>query len=146
VSSTDFCEGGTYTLVVSLPEAADIEIGALGVRSLDAGWYAYTGSALGAGGFTRVDRHCELAAGERSTRHWHVDYLLGHEATTIDASTCSAGVDAECAIARAIGGDSVTGFGCSDCECVSHLAYAPERGPLLGAVARAHRSAFGADR
>jgi hypothetical protein len=60
-------EGGTYTLLVELPEGTYLEIGALGTRTLDAGWYAYTGSALGSGGFSRVERHLELAAGERST-------------------------------------------------------------------------------
>jgi hypothetical protein len=42
-------EGGTYTLLVELPEGTYLEIGALGTRTLDAGWYAYTGSALGSG-------------------------------------------------------------------------------------------------
>ena len=67
--------GGTYTLVVSL-EATTLTFGAAGERSLRAGPHAYIGSALG-GGFTRVERHRELVAGERDTRHWHIDYLLG---------------------------------------------------------------------
>jgi len=135
---TDEASGGTYTLVVELTGAADIEVGALGTRSLAAGWYAYTGSALGPGGFARVSRHRELAAGERSTRHWHVDYLLGHDAASVGPVTCSAGVDAECAVAGAIDGGPVEGFGCSDCGCQSHLRYAPRRGPLLASVAAAH--------
>jgi len=69
--------GGTYTLVLELDRADSIEVGALGEHRFPAGWYAYTGSAFGTGGFARVDRHYELAAGERSTRHWHIDYLLG---------------------------------------------------------------------
>jgi endonuclease-3 len=131
---------GAYTLVVELAERADTEVGALGVRSLEAGWYAYTGSAHGAGGFARVDRHLELAAGERSTRHWHVDYLLGNDATEVDLAVCSAGVDAECAVARAVDGQPVLGFGCSDCDCPTHLQYSPRRAPLLASVAGAHRS------
>jgi Uri superfamily endonuclease len=137
--------GGTYTLVVELPVDADIEVGALGTRSFDPGWYAYTGSALGTGGFARVDRHRELAAGDRSTRHWHVDYLLGYDAAAIDRVVRSVGVDAECRVATAIGGDPVEGFGCSDCGCVSHLHYSPRRAPLVGSVARAHRSVRGED-
>jgi endonuclease-3 len=132
--------GGTYTLLVELSTEAAVEVGALGTLSLDAGWYAYTGSALGPGGFARVDRHRELAAGQRSTRHWHVDYLLGHDAAALDAVTRSAGLDAECRVARAVGGDPVPEFGCSDCGCDSHLAYASRRGPLSDSVARAHRS------
>ena len=72
--------GGTYTLLVELPECSTVEVGALGSLDLDAGWYAYTGSALGPGGFTRVQRHREMAVGERAARHWHVDYLLGDTA------------------------------------------------------------------
>ncbi len=133
-------DGGTYTLLIELTAAAEIEIGALGTRTLKGGWYAYTGSALGSGGFSRVERHLELAAGEPSTRHWHVDYLLGHEGATVDSVTCSAGLAAECGIARAIEGDSVADFGCSDCDCSTHLRYSPRRGPLLSSVAGAHRS------
>ncbi|MFB6271172.1 MAG: DUF123 domain-containing protein, partial [Halobacterium sp.] len=55
---------GTYTLLVRLPEAATVEFGAKGSYDLHAGWYAYTGSAFGSGGLTRVQRHCDLAAGD----------------------------------------------------------------------------------
>jgi len=133
--------GGTYTVVVELHRAETIEVGALGTRAFDPGWYAYTGSAHGSGGFARVERHCELAAGRRDTRHWHVDYLLGHPEATVDAVTRSAGVDAECAIAAAIDGEPVAGFGCSDCSCRSHLRYSPRRAQLLASVQQAHGSA-----
>jgi Uri superfamily endonuclease len=76
--------GGTYTLVIELPETAQIRVGALGTNTFDPGWYAYVGSANGPGGFARVERHRELAAGERDVRHWHVDYLLGSERADAD--------------------------------------------------------------
>lgn len=131
--------GGTYTLLVELPVAVTLEVGALGEHGLPAGWYAYTGSALGAGGFARVDRHYEVAAGDRDARHWHVDYLLGHDAARPRGDVRTPGADAECAIARALPEGPVAGFGSSDCGCPSHLAYAPERAGLEGAVRRAHR-------
>jgi endonuclease-3 len=135
--------GGTYTLVVELDGAATIEVGALGERAFDAGWYAYVGSALGPGGFGRIERHRELAAGERATRHWHIDYLLGHPAASIPAVYRTAGVDGECAVARAVEGERMPGFGCSDCGCDSHLVYRDARETLLAAVERAHRSLDG---
>jgi endonuclease-3 len=138
--------GGTYTLLVELAEPATVEVGALGAVDFPAGWYAYVGSALGSGGFSRVRRHRELAAGERETRHWHVDYLLGHAAASLDAVVASAGLDVECAVAGALsaaGRAAVDGFGCSDCGCDTHLAGAPARRPLVTAVARAHRRATG---
>ncbi|MEF8907286.1 MAG: GIY-YIG nuclease family protein [Haloarculaceae archaeon] len=138
--------GGTYTLLAELAEPATVEVGALGAVDFDAGWYAYVGSALGSGGFSRVQRHRELAAGERETRHWHIDYLLGHPAATLDAIVASTGTDVECAVARGLadaGLAAVDGFGCSDCGCDTHLAHAPARRPLVTAVARVHRHAAG---
>jgi Uri superfamily endonuclease len=131
--------GGTYTLLVELSEGVDIEVGALGEYSFESGWYAYVGSALGTGGFSRVERHRELAAGERDVRHWHIDYLLGHDAAAIGTVVRTAGVDAECAIADAIDGDPVPDFGCSDCGCGSHLFYSPDRDTLCSTVENAHR-------
>ena len=97
--------GGTYVLVLELPRAAEIEVGALGVSDFPAGGYAYVGSALGTGGFSRVARHAEIAAGEREVRHWHVDSLTGHPDSRLRAAVLA------------------PGFGASDCDCHSHLAH-----------------------
>jgi Uri superfamily endonuclease len=133
-------EPGTYTLLVSLPEPATVEFGAAGAYDLDAGWYAYTGSAFGAGGLERVERHRELAAGERDARHWHVDYLLGHPAASVDAVHVTEREDAECETARLLAGEAqpVGGLGASDCDCGTHLAYAPDRDTLAGLLEDAH--------
>jgi len=133
--------GGTYTLLVEVAERTDIEVGALGTYTFEPGWYAYVGSATGTGGLSRVDRHRELAAGVRDVRHWHVDYLLGDGAAAIDTVVRSSGVDAECAIAGAIDDESVPAFGCSDCNCGSHLFYSDNRARLLASVEDAHRQA-----
>lgn len=137
--------GGTYTLVVELREDVTVDVGALGAVAFDPGWYAYVGSANGHGGFARVDRHCELAAGHRDSRHWHIDYLLGHPDVTVDTVTKTAGVDGECAVATALDCGAVDGFGCSDCCCGSHLAFSPQRAPLLGRIRRAHDGIRGGD-
>ena len=129
--------GGTYTLVIELSESVTIEVGALGEHRFPAGWYAYTGSAFGPGGFSRVDRHRELARGERDVRHWHVDYLLGHPAASIETAVLTDGKDVECSVAGALPSAGVPGFGASDCGCSSHLAYADDRRALLAAVERA---------
>ncbi|PSQ54146.1 DUF123 domain-containing protein [Halobacteriales archaeon SW_8_65_20] len=129
--------GGTYTLLVRLTAPAAIEVGALGTHRFEPGWYGYTGSALGAGGFARVDRHGEIASGVRDTRHWHIDYLLGHPDATLadDVRTES---DIECAVAGALPTGPVEGFGASDCDCRGHLAYAPDGEKLKQAVRAAH--------
>jgi len=131
--------GGTYTLLLALPDPITTEIGALGTHALPAGAYAYTGSALGSGGFARVDRHRRVAAGEHDTRHWHVDYLTGHPTTDLVAVVTSPGVDAECAVAGRLPDGPVDGFGASDCGCRSHLAAGEDAESVRKAVEAAHR-------
>lgn len=132
-------EGGTYTLVLVREAPGTVTVGALGAVDLPAGAYAYVGSALGTGGFARVDRHRRVAAGDHDTRHWHVDYLTGDDDTRLVDVVTSAGVDAECHVAdgirRRLAGDEetasgtpdalpvvpVAGFGASDCDCRAHL-------------------------
>lgn len=120
-------EGGTYTLVFSLPAAETIEVGALGAQRFPAGGYCYTGSALGSGGFSRIDRHRRVADDEHDVRHWHVDYLGGHSETALVAVERVTG-DRECAVASELGDGPIPGFGASDCDCGSHLARFPDVG------------------
>jgi Uri superfamily endonuclease len=137
---------GTYTLLVELDRDATVEVGALGEHALGREWYAYTGSAFGPGGFARVERHRELAAGEREARHWHVDYLLGHPDAAVREVIRSPGADVECAVARRHPSGPLEGFGASDCDCPSHLATLGGDGSTaLAAVEEAHAAAQEAD-
>jgi Uri superfamily endonuclease len=129
---------GTYTLIVELGAPKRIEVGALGTHDFELGWYAYTGTAFGPGGFKRIDRHRDVAAGRNGVRHWHVDYLLGDEQARIDGVCRSQDVDAECRISGAIDGRHVPGFGASDCDCDSHLVYNSSREPLLSSLRSVH--------
>jgi endonuclease-3 len=132
---------GSYTLVLELTADATVEVGALGECAFETGHYAYTGSAFGAGGLSRVDRHRDLAAGDRAVRHWHVDYLLCHPATHLRGVVTTEGEDVECAVARRLPAGPVAGFGSSDCDCASHLATLGER--PVERVRRAHERARG---
>ena len=117
-------DGGTYALVLSVPEPLRLAIGALGEHRLGEGGYAYVGSALGPGGFARVDRHRRVAGGDHDARHWHVDHLTGHPKTALVGVERVAGENRECAVAdglRRRGEVPVTGFGASDCDCPAHL-------------------------
>jgi endonuclease-3 len=136
-------DGGTYTLVLERSSDDPIEVGVLGDIDFAAGWYAYTGSALGPGGFSRVERHRAVASGENGARHWHVDYLLGDDATSV-ATAVTTAADIECGVARRlvdVVGGGVPDFGCSDCDCRSHLVGCVDRAELVAAVERAHSSA-----
>ena len=136
--------GGSYTLVVALAEDATVTAGALGEHRLPAGAYAYTGSALGAGGFSRVDRHRRTARGDNDTRHWHVDYLLGRPAARIDRVVRSVGVDVECAVAERLPAGPIEGFGASDCGCPNHLSAGDALDALAERALAAHEAAVAA--
>jgi Uncharacterized conserved protein len=136
-------DGGTYTLLLHRHGDGPVEVGALGPLQVPAGWYAYTGSALGPGGFARVDRHRAVASGENDARHWHIDYLLGDDATVETVVTSAA--DIECAVAQELADGAsraIAGFGCSDCPCGTHLVGEADRELLLRAVESAHESAL----
>ncbi|WP_435064887.1 GIY-YIG nuclease family protein [Halobaculum sp. EA56] len=140
---------GTYTLVFAVPDPITVEVGALGDRELSPGGYAYTGSALGSGGFSRIDRHRRVAAGDHDVRHWHVDHLGGHPAVSlVGVERLGGGRDAECRVARtlaAAGGadEPVPGFGASDCDCPSHLARFDAVDDAVTAVESAYASLRG---
>ncbi|CCQ33704.1 Endonuclease III protein [Halorhabdus tiamatea SARL4B] len=138
---------GTYTLLLTLREPTTITFGAAGERDLAAGGYAYTGSAFGTGGFARIDRHRKLASGGQDVRHWHVDYLLGHPETALTDVLKTVGEDVECPVARTIATEAtpIDGIGASDCDCDTHLAYAPDVEDLRQIVERAHESAQAGD-
>jgi endonuclease-3 len=131
---------GTYALLVEREEPAAIAVGALGTHTFPAGWYAYAGSALGPGGFSRVGRHYRNAAGETDP-HWHIDYLLGAPDSRLDAAV-AAETDAECALSRTLPEGPLEGFGSSDCSCSSHLAYAAERADLFEPACDALRASL----
>ena len=64
---------GTYVLIASVAQMKRVEIGSLGEFDIVPGFYAYVGSAFGAGGLrARLDHHLESTAAP----HWHIDYLL----------------------------------------------------------------------
>jgi Uri superfamily endonuclease len=111
--------GGTYTLLVELEDTATADVGSIGTVELPEGHYAYTGSARGPGGFARVDRHREVAAGDRDVVQWHVDHLLSLEAASVVAAVRSPGADAECG-------------------CPGHLTHDTDRDRLYESVWAAH--------
>jgi Uri superfamily endonuclease len=130
---------GIYTLILHLCGPQKIRIGSLGLLDFAAGFYAYTGSARGPGGLKRVNRHIQVLTGEKKTRRWHIDYLLPN--TVFQEVVITRTVhDLECRIAGCIQETehAVPKFGCTDCDCQSHLHYSGDLRQLQGAVRRAH--------
>lgn len=95
-------------------------MGRLGIFDLEAGTYAYVGSAMN-GLEARTRRHLEGSGRKR----WHIDYLMGL-AEDKEALLFPSPVDIECDLAdrlRSLPGASepLAGFGSSDCRCRSHF-------------------------
>ena len=115
---------GTYVLLLHLPADTRLTIGRLGTFEFVAGWYTYVGSAFGAGGLVgRLKHHLQPV----EQPHWHIDYL--RQAARVTEIWLAPGVERQeqewVDIMLAIPGASVPvdGFGASDSEQESHLAY-----------------------
>jgi Uri superfamily endonuclease len=137
-------ERGAYTLVLRLDDELRAHVGSLGRLPFRRGYYSYTGSALGKGGLKRVQRHHQVMQGKKTTRRWHIDWLL--PLTCIEEAILTFTTERlECRIAGRIGArlEPILGFGCTDCRCPSHLHYSSSREKMLFAVRDAHR-AYGA--
>lgn len=98
-----------------------MRVGSLGRILFERGYYTYVGSAR-RNMRPRVARH--LAKEKR--KRWHIDWLTTQPGVVpiAVASTTLTGV--ECRIATVLSSRAnmrVDGFGCSDCECESHLYY-----------------------
>ncbi|WP_298673829.1 DNA/RNA nuclease SfsA [uncultured Megasphaera sp.] len=109
---------GDYLFVMHLKETEDIVIGARGSLHFPAGYYVYTGSA-------RKHLTARLARHQRRRKnmHWHIDYLRQY-ADVVAAIPIRTTQDLEHDLAHAV--DSIAmwrieGFGCTDCDCASHL-------------------------
>lgn len=116
---------GIYCLCLQNNQISRI-IGKLGERTFEEGWHLYIGSALGPGGLARAERHRKLAATRDRRPTWHIDHLLLSAQFRLEVVvTAITEAPLECALAEALGGRSVAGFGSSDCHCGSHLLYRP---------------------
>ncbi len=115
---------GIYVLILGLHNDTRITVGKLGEFKFKAGFYAYAGSALGAGGFKRVTRHFNVACGRNHKRKWHIDHLLPYS-EAICAVLLPTDEDLECTIAEELAKKlkEIPGFGCTDCSCRSHLFF-----------------------
>lgn len=135
------CQPGIYVLLMHLPTARRIAIGARGRQAFAAGWYAYVGSAYGPGGIKRrTDRH----RARQKTLHWHIDYLTAaaeiHEIWFAHADR-EREHDWVAILAGLKGAEfPMAGFGSQDCQagCRAHLLHFKQR--PLAAVLRAELS------
>jgi Uri superfamily endonuclease len=113
---------GIYVLVIEISKPISVNAGSLGLLPLQSGLYAYVGSA---------QNNLELRVKRHQSREkklfWHIDYLLNDEAAkVIDVYYTPGDKLKECKIALILNENAapICGFGCSDCQCKSHLFHA----------------------
>jgi Uri superfamily endonuclease len=121
-------KSGTYALLLGLAIAKTIQVGKLGRFDFPAGYYLYTGSALGSGGLAgRLNRHTR----SEKRRHWHIDYLARQ--ARIEQIWYTQQEDRRehewAALMQQLIGATVPapGFGASDCKCPAHLFFFREK-------------------
>ncbi len=110
---------GIYVVLAELEEAQEIQVGKRHSFAFEKGFYGYVGSALG-GLESRLAGHLS----DRKKLHWHIDYLL-HKAIVREIIYAETNQRKECLVAQALSIrlPSISGFGCSDCDCPSHLFF-----------------------
>ena len=141
---------GIYTLIIHTSEMVKIQVGKLGLIDFPAGYYTYTGSALGRGALSlrgRVKRH--FRTGKRL--RWHIDFLLNSRATKIvSAAVSETKLPKECQVSKLLEKTRgatviVKGLGSQDCRlgCRAHLHYFPIKrsSEVIKLVLTAHRKA-----
>ena len=100
------------------------------------GYYVYIGSAMNSL-VARINRHLS----DEKKLHWHIDYLLKNESSEIrDVLFNVSDKKIECDLASAIAenGEGVPKFGCSDCNCSSHLIYFKRKRDAMNSVKNAY--------
>jgi Uri superfamily endonuclease len=110
---------GIYLLMIKSEKDIEQKIGKLGEIKFDKGEYIYVGSAQN-GIEKRIERHLK----KRKKKFWHIDYFLANKDVSISKVYCKEGKkEEECNTADKISkyGKPVAKFGCSDCDCKSHL-------------------------
>lgn len=119
---------GIYSLIIKLNKDQGIKIGKLGKINFKKGFYIYTGSALNDLN-TRIERHRK----KQKKKFWHIDYFLANRYVKIlQVIAIKTEKKLECKLNKVISSlpnaKIVEGFGCSDCECKTHLLYFDEVG------------------
>lgn len=124
---------GCYCLIIHMRKSDKVSIGNLHHDyHFKKGWHVYIGSAMNSL-VPRINRHLS----DDKKIHWHIDYLLKNENTEIrDVLFNISDERIECNLASQIAedGEEIPKFGCSDCNCNSHLIYFKRKRDALNSI------------
>ena len=127
---------GIYIILIELDGPNVILAGKKRRFDFQRGFYGYVGSAL-SGLERRVGRH--LSSTKRP--HWHIDHLLS-TAKIRNIICAETSERKECTVAQTLSQrlPPIAGFGCSDCNCQSHLFFCQDFEVLKVSVFDAFKS------
>ena len=128
---------GCYCLIINVDKTSEIRIGKkLGKINFKKGYYVYVGSAMNSLE-SRIKRHLS----DDKKLHWHVDYLL-KKAEIEDVIYNESTRKIECDLSQYLASKTygIAGFGCTDCECESHLYYFKTKDEAIECVENAYDS------
>ena len=129
---------GCYCLIIHVKKYSKIRIGAkLGYLEFKRGIYVYVGSAMNSLE-SRLNRHLS----SKKKMHWHIDYLLKSRNTKILDIIYNVDRKVECEISQYLSCKTtgINDFGCSDCDCESHLYYFKNKKEAIEQVQNAYES------
>lgn len=111
-------DSGCYLILLEMEKEKTISIGSLGEVTFPKGWYVYCGSAK-KNLSSRVERHLRIRKG----MHWHLDYLRQESGKVVGVPfRTQDSIEHQLAESLEQMADwKVMQFGCSDCQCESHL-------------------------
>lgn len=127
-----------YVMVI-YSDNVKIKVGSIGEIEFCQGFYGYIGSSRSSN-FARLKRHKDISINNNNTRHWHIDYLNGNENTKLYGAYITQSAK-ECVVSESINLDMIEKFGCSDCDCESHLKYHPSTNKFTESVREGLRKA-----
>ncbi|MDO5850190.1 MAG: GIY-YIG nuclease family protein [Methanobacteriaceae archaeon] len=131
---------GSYCLIIHMTKNNKLKIGSIYKEEykFKKGWYVYIGSAMNSL-IPRIKRHLS----EDKKLHWHIDYLLNNQNTIIkEVLFTKEETKIECKLAQNISkqGEEIPKFGCSDCNCNSHLIYFKTKKEAVNSVQNAYNT------
>ena len=128
---------GCYCLIIKMSKTSEIKIGKkLGKIKFKKGYYVYVGSVMNSL-TSRIERHLS----NDKKMHWHVDYLLKKaEITEVIYNKSKRKIECELSQQISKKSEGISDFGCSDCDCKSHLYYFKTKKEAIESVESAYNS------
>lgn len=126
---------GCYCLIIEVDENQHLKIGRKLEIDFKKGFYVYIGSAMNSLE-SRVKRHLS----KRKKLHWHIDYLLKNNEITEVIYNLDKKVECDLSQQLVKKNKYIKDFGCSDCDCESHLFYFKNKKEAIEEVKNAYNS------